>query len=262
VAVVRRSVQRRFARDGFVVMPLVPADVCRDVIDRFEREVDPWDGLLVRQLTSQAEPHQRSVDGWMTNPIVNPRLLTGFPSFWDVERTVMQASMLVPVVSGLLGAPPVMLQSAYYCSSQGTKTHVDFNPVDRSRPMLGVWIALEDIGPEAGRFYLYPGSHVLPETPAYARFAELAWANYRQAFVDLDPDTAEVEAQALLAPILAEHALTPVHPPLRAGEAVFWDRRVLHGSDVPRPGGGTRHSLLFHFIEAALATEAGLDVTG
>lgn len=258
MAVLRRKKRRQFEEEGWTRLALLKAPFCRDLRERFLREVKPFDGPLKRQLNSSIEPHRLSEDGWMTNPIVHPHLLKLFPSFCTLEETVMRACPLVEVVQGLLGAPVAMLQSAYYESSLGTKTHLDFNPLDRERPMIGVWIALEDIGAGAGRFFLYPRSHRLPDTPEHRRFSELAWADYRQAFMDLDLDTAGSEAQALLGPMLEEHALERETPALKAGEILFWTNRILHGSHPPEPGGGTRHSLLLHFVERSLAEAQGL----
>ena len=255
----KKKARRRFETEGWtVVRGLLPSDACATVRRAFLSEVKPYPGALKRQLTSIDEPHQLSVDGHVTNPIVNPHLRPQFPRFSQLEETIMRACPLVPIVAHLLGAAPGMLQSAYYESSRGTHTHLDFNPIDRQRPMLGVWIALEDIADTAGRFHLYPRSHQLPLDARMQRFAELAWANYRQAFVDLDLNTAEAEAQALLAEITTEHGLTRTAPALRIGDALFWTNHVLHGSSVPQPRGGTRNSVLFHFVELSLLEAHGL----
>lgn len=256
MGILKRTAARRYAEAGWTQLHLLDEATCRWARGTFLDEVKPHRGSLRRQLTSVDEVHQLSVDGHVTNPVVNPHLCTGFPTFSTLERTVMAACPLVEVVQQLLGAPPAMLQSAYYESSRGTQTHLDFNPLDRERPMVGVWIALEDIAPGAGRFYVLPGSQHLPNDARMQRFAELAWASYRQAFVELEPAVAEVEAQALLAEIARDHQLEREVPALRRGDALFWTNRLLHGSEVPQPGGGTRHSLLLHFIEADLAAGA------
>ena len=258
MGILRRSVHRGFLRDGWARVPLLDRELAASLRQVWLDEVRPYEGPLLRQLTSVPEVHRFSIDGHVVNPVVNPHRLDVFPRFAQLERTVMGAVPLLELVEAFLGGPAAMLQSAYYESSQGTLTHLDFNPIDRDAPMLGVWIALEDIGPEAGRFHLYPGSQRLPEDARLERFAELAWASYRQAFVDLDPAESEAEAQELLTGILADHALERVAPDLRAGEAVFWTNRILHGSAVPRPGGGTRHSLLLHFVARELVEAHGV----
>ncbi len=269
-APLKKKARRRFEREGWtLVRGLVPRRTCAEVRQAFLTEVKPWTGPLLRQLTSIDEPHHFSADGFVTNPVVNPRMRPQFPRFCRIEETVMRACPLVPVVGELLGAPPGMLQSAYYESSRGTHTHLDFNPVDRERPMLGVWVALENIASTAGRFHLFPRSHTLPMDDRMKRFTGLAWVNYRKAFVDLDPETAEAEAQALLGEIAQDHGLTCIAPELRTGDVLFWTNHVLHGSAVPEPGGGSRNSLLFHFVELSLLHAHGLlgdrsppDVTG
>ncbi|MEZ4320965.1 MAG: phytanoyl-CoA dioxygenase family protein [Myxococcota bacterium] len=250
---------KRFRDEGWLlVRDLLPHDICDPIVQAFVDEVKPYDGPLLRQLTSVDEPHQLSEDGWMVNPVVNPYQRPQFERFSTIEWVAMSNAPVVDHVTRLLGGAPAMLQSAYYESSRGTHTHLDFNPVDRARPMIGLWIALEDIGPGAGRFHVVPRSHRLPMDARMARFAELAWANYRQAFIELDPKTAEAEAQALLAEILDEHGLVREAPALRKGDAILWTNLLLHGSDVPVRGGGTRHSLLFHFVELDLLRQHGL----
>jgi len=239
----------------------VPVDVCDAARTAWADEVRDHPGPLLRQLTRVVEPHRRSPDGWVTNPVVNPHRLPQFPAFNAIEVAVMRSCPLVARVGALLGGPPALLQSAYYESSGGTLTHLDFNPLDRARPMVGVWIALEPIGQDAGRFFLYPGSHRIPDDARTTRFAELAWQSYRHAFVERfggELPLAELEAQALLAEIVGAHRLERVTPALHTGDALFWTNRVLHGSDPPRAGGGSRQSLLLHFVEHALVAAAGM----
>ncbi len=250
----KRRAHKRFIDEGWTLLRgLLAPRTCADPKTIFREEVAGHTGPLMRQLTSLHEPHERSADGYMTNPVANPHRCPQFPRFCTLEQQVMRATPLVQVVEALLGAPPVMLQSAYYESSKGTHTHLDFDPLDRSRPMVGVWIALEAIRETAGRFYPYPHSHTLPDDARMATFSELAWSNYRSAFVELDPRTAEDEAQRLLASILDDHDLHRETPALEVGDTLFWSNRILHGSHVPKPGGGSRHSLLLHFVELELA---------
>ncbi|MCA9567417.1 MAG: hypothetical protein KC656_06220, partial [Myxococcales bacterium] len=117
----RRSAVRRFREQGWTRAAILPPATCLEVRRTFLAEVKPWTGPLLRQLTSRAEPHALSVDGYVTNPVANPHR-TGFPAFSTVETTVMRACPLVEVVETLLDGPAAMLQSAYYESSRGTLT--------------------------------------------------------------------------------------------------------------------------------------------
>lgn len=235
---------------GVLRLPrLLPVEQCRWIRQAYLEEVKPSGQPMLRQLSSRHEPHRLDAAGRVVNPIASPNQLAQFPRFRCTERRVMEHSELVPSVAAALGEPPALLQSAYYESSEGTDPHVDFNPLDRGAPMLGVWIALEDIGPRAGRFFAFPGSHRLPRDEDFRRFAELAWANYRAAFMHCEPAGAERQARQLWARIVETRELQPWSPALRAGDALIWDRAVVHGSHPPQPGGGTRHSLLLHFVE-------------
>jgi phytanoyl-CoA hydroxylase len=234
---------------GWIVLrDLVDKAVCAEIVAAWRDEVRPYPGPLLRQLTSVPEVHALSADGWVVNPVVWPARLPIFPRFVTSEVSVMRGSGLVAAVADWLGGAPALLQSAYYESSRGTAPHVDFNPIDRDGPMVGAWVALCDVGPDAGRFFVVPGSDRLPRDARFERFAELAWAGYRAAFVDGGGAWTDRAASELWAEIEAERGLERVAPALSAGDVVLWDRSVVHGSYAPQPGGGPRHSLLMHFV--------------
>lgn len=257
MGVVKRSARRRFDEEGWTLLRgLVPKPVCSEVRQAFLDEVKPYPGPLLRQLTSRWELHDLSDEGWMRNPLQNPHQ-TAFERFRRSEQTVMGHSALVLVASELMGTPVAMLQSAYYESSRGTKTHVDFNPIAAERPMVGAWVALEPIDASAGRFFVYPGSHRLERVGALQTYLDLAADNYRSNFVDFDGQADETTARAVLEEVIDAAALERVVPALATGDVLFWRNSLLHGSQVPTPGGDTRHSLLFHFIERRLVQPEG-----
>jgi phytanoyl-CoA hydroxylase len=256
-------VSEDLTRDGYALLPgLVAPEACAAVVAAWAREVRPYTGPLLRQLTSVPEVHALSADGLVTNPVCFPARLTAFADFSRAELTVMRGSELVPTVTAALGGPPALLQSAYYESSTGTLPHVDCNPLDADGQLLGAWVALCDIGPGAGRFFVVPGSHRVPRDARFEEFAELAWAGYRAAFVERRGPWTETASAALWAEIEAENGLARHAPALRAGDVVLWDRRTVHGSLCPAPGGGPRHSLLMHFVPLAAVQDRVAELPG
>lgn len=252
-----------FQEHGFaIVRGLVPDEVCDEVVGAFLSEVKPYPGPLPRQLDDRSAPHALSDDGYVTNPVVHPNRLQAFETFRGIEVKVMRASLLVPTVAALLGQPPALLQSAYYESGTGTIGHLDIHPFVSSHPMIGAWIALEDIGEGAGRFFVYPGSHRLPRDERWEQFRQIAWAVYR-ADVDAEGvEDATAAAIQLLDAMTEEHGLTRHVPALQRGDAVLWSNDVVHGSLRPDPGGGSRHSLLMHFMALADVAERVAPIPG
>ena len=64
----------------------------------------------------------------------------------------------------------------YFESSKGTPAHYDhcfLDALEEDKEMYGAWIALEDIAESAGRFYVYPGSHLAASPGVGARVNRL-----------------------------------------------------------------------------------------
>ena len=88
------ALRAQFEEEGWCrVDGLLPPETCDAIRQAFAVEVAPYRGELFRQLTSRAEPHERSVDGHVVNPVVNPHQLTGFPTFCQSE--LLYAPLLV-----------------------------------------------------------------------------------------------------------------------------------------------------------------------
>src|SRR2546430_17089029 len=63
----------------------------------------------------------------------------------------------------ILGEPGKIVQSMYFEGNPKTWAHQDTYYLDSMEigGMAGAWIAVEDIHPGAGRFFVYSGSHVI-----------------------------------------------------------------------------------------------------
>ncbi len=123
----------------------------------------------------------------------------------------------------------------------GTQQHFHTDSVHfSSRPerfMCGVWVALEDIGPDQGPLLYYPGSHAWP---IYTR-EHIGEAYYRE----------EGGLQAAFEPMwrrLAERsgvARETFHA--RKGQALIWAANLLHGGMTHHDRTLTRWSQVTHY---------------
>lgn len=187
--------------------------------------------------------------------------LFDFSSFPRVASQVLGQPDLLSLVTDLLGAAPLLVQSMYFESSKGTPEHFDvhFLGTDEALPMLGVWVALEDIDPCDGRFFVYPGSH----DPAFLGHASapalraLRTQYAEQARVAIHGHQDQTDRSQLHAVMTSKRSLRQLidqagwhrhHPRLRAGDVIVFSAELLHGSEVPSHVHASRHSLTGHFV--------------
>ena len=100
--------------------------------------------------------------------------------------------------------------------------------------MCGVWVALEDIGPDQGPLVYYPGSHRLPEMN-YPDFGLRAHpSSYPQYLEELQK-------------LIASHGYEPEYGLLKKGQALIWSANILHGGSTQRDRSLSRHSQVTHY---------------
>jgi ectoine hydroxylase-related dioxygenase (phytanoyl-CoA dioxygenase family) len=122
--------------------------------------------------------------------------------------------------------------------------------------MCGVWIALEDINPNAGPLFVYPKSHKLP--PLYAKTIGINKVNnywsqhlieeYKQKyFPRLKSDLSMLNLQ-------------PVEYTPKAGSVFIWHANLAHGGSSRKVKNLTRKSMVSHYF--ARGVVAFYDTTG
>lgn len=186
------TVQERFERDGYVVIPLLePEEIA--ALDQLYCDLDPvLDGKFHSSQESDDPNYRETVAAnvlRITDRGVRTHLAGG--------RSV---------AAGLLVKPP----------SEDTRIwpHQDWSMVDESQFVsVLAWCPLIDTDLETGMISVVAGSHRLGPT-------------WRGRDIPKPYDGLEEE--------IAAHHLTPV--PCRAGEAVLFDSRLLHGSPPNRSG--------------------------
>src|SRR3546814_3176594 len=101
----------------------------------------------------------------MLNPILNVQSMDArhFPRFRETGVGIMTHPRVQDAVRTILGEAGKIVQSMYFEGNPATWAHQDSYYLDAEvlGRMVGAWIAVEDIAPGAGRFFIYPGSHRL-----------------------------------------------------------------------------------------------------
>lgn len=231
-----------YDRYGYVVVRgLVPEALCEAVLDAYRREVKPYDGFLYRQPSSgRAEKHVFSQDGHLLNSILNLQDLDprNFQAFRAAGLEVFSDARLQNVVSALLGESAVLVQSMFFEGNPVTWAHQDTYYLDSTAigRLVAAWIALEDIRPGAGRFYIYPKSHKIDLVRHGGDF-DIAFNHERY--------------KALILKVIEEHKLDCHAPAMQVGDVLFWNSRTIHGSLETTQPEYSRCSLTAHFIPAS-----------
>jgi hypothetical protein len=177
--------------------------------------------------------------GWANN--AGLRVQDAWDTNADVRRLAVNASVQA-LLSKLYGRRAFPFQTLNF--PVGTQQHYHSDAVHFStvpeRFMCGVWVALEDIGEEAGPLIYYPGSHRLP-----------IFTNEHlgvTSFANIDPYDNYGRFEEVWEALVDAAGLRPATFCARKGQALIWAANLLHGGDRHRDPTQTRWSQVTHYF--------------
>jgi len=106
--------------------------------------------------------------------------------------------------------------------------------------MSGVWVALEDIQPDSGELFVYPGSHRLPRL----RATELGLAKVSTDY------SSYAKFDATIAELIREAGIEPIKYRPKAGQILVWHENLVHGGARRVNPSITRRSIVSHYFPA------------
>jgi phytanoyl-CoA hydroxylase len=227
-----------YQENGYVVVRnAIAADLCDQAREAFATEVKPFDGYLYRQASANPEKHQWTSHGYMLNSILNIQDINvaKFPEFHKAGLKILTNEKLHATLKVLQGEEGKLVQSMFFEGNPKTWAHQDTYYLDSSKlgEMIGAWIAVEDIHPEAGRFYVYPGSHKIDVEKNGGNF-DIAFHHERYKNLVLD---------------IIDKFKLPCHAPvLKKGDVLFWSSKTIHGSFETTQPEFSRASFTAHII--------------
>lgn len=230
-----------YKTQGYLVTRnLIPTDICDRIVQSFEREVKPYPGYIYRQTSSLPEKHQLSENGHILNSIkhiqdLNPK---SFKRFIDTSFQGIAHENVCRIVKALLNDDSIIVQTMLFDGNPATPPHEDSYYLDSSDrgSMVAIWIALEDIHPGAGRFFVYPGSHQM-SLPKNEGDYEISFHH--------DSYLKEIRR------LIGQPDMECRAPALRKGDVLFWNSKTIHGSLTTTHPEHSRKSLTAHFIPAS-----------
>jgi phytanoyl-CoA hydroxylase len=232
------DIRRYYAEYGYVVIrDLIPAEVCRIARREYEREVKPYKGFIYRQATANPERHVYCKHGFMMNPILNVQSMDPrhFPEFRRSGVAVITHDNLQRAMRVLFGEAGKLVQSMYFEGNPVTWPHQDTYYLDAEQigRMTAAWISVEQIAAGAGRFFIYPKSHLL-ELEKNGGDVDVAFnhARYKKRVVE----------------IIQSSGLECRAPALGEGDVLLWAAKTIHGSLQTTQPEVSRSSFTAHFI--------------
>jgi phytanoyl-CoA hydroxylase len=224
--------------EGYVVIRgLLTSALCAGIRRAFTQEIKPYAGFLYRQTTARAERNRFNAHGHVMNPLLNLQDLDSqrFGSLRHRALDAFTAPGMVSALRAVFGEDPKLVQSMYFEGNSATWAHQDTYYLDSERvgSMLAAWIALEDIHPGAGRFYVYARSHSIDLAKNGGDF-DVAFHHDRY--------------KNLIVNLIRERRLELRAPALAAGDVLFWNAKTIHGSLGTHGTTNTRQSLTAHYI--------------
>jgi phytanoyl-CoA hydroxylase len=224
-----------FDREGYIVVrKAVRPGLCASALQAFQAEVLPDRmGFFERHASGKYERHVVTSTGFMKYPIMNLQDIATkkYPHFKKRGLDLLTQATIQRAVSILFGEPGRVVHTMYFDGNQTTWAHRDGHYIDSQQAgkMIGVWVAAEDIHPEAGRFFILPRSHRVP-VPGEQD----------------DPNSQDYKAK--MASFVRDGPLDCVAPLLKQGDMLLWTSMTIHGSLPTADKRFSRRSFTAHYV--------------
>jgi phytanoyl-CoA hydroxylase len=233
-----QDIKNYYDENGYIVKRnLVSNELCDEILGHFRNEVKPNKGFIYRQASANPERHKFTEHGYMLNSILNIQSVnsTSFPNFRSTGIDILTQDGIQQTLRTLMGEPGKAVQSMYFEGNPITWAHQDCYYLDAEKDgdMIGMWLALEDIHPGGGRFYIYPTSHKI---------------DIRKNGGDFDIAFHHDRYKTLVKKIIKDFDLKCVAPALKKGDVLFWGSKTIHGSLASFEPQHSRNSITCHYI--------------
>lgn len=232
------EIRSYYEAEGYVVIRgLIDPQVCDLANEAFEKEVKPSNNFIYRQQTSNPERHVFDQSGFMLNAIQNIQSIDPvcFPRFRKLGSDIVTSAKLQAILRTFYGEPAKMAQSMYFEGNLATWAHQDSYYLDSEKigAMVGAWFALEDIRPGAGRFFIYPRSHVSDVVKNGGHY-DIAFNHSRY--------------KETVRRFIEERRFECRAPFMGKGDVLLWNAKTIHGSLETTQPAFSRRSFTSHYI--------------
>ena len=223
--------REQFDRDGYLVMRgMFSPDEAAHMSDVFMTQAKdgPVEGLSERQCGDKGYDPGDPLGFYprMMNPHTQPEREVG-----QVGRGFLLNPRLHPILRDLFGEEPVGVQTMFYfkpAGARGQELHQD-NFYLRVKPgtCMAAWLAVDDVDAGNGGMKVVPGSH----------HEDIACPQKADPTVSFTTDYVPVPA-----------GLDAVQCDMKAGDVLFFNGSLIHGSTPNTSEGRFRRALIAHYV--------------
>lgn len=221
----------------FIQRQIIDSETCDKILKAFKEEIKPSKKYIYRQASAKPEKNIFTNDGHLLNSILNPQSTDSrsFGQFRNAATELIASQALQKGMKIFMSESAKAVQSMFFDGNPVTWAHQDCYYLDAEKEgaMIGVWIALEDIHPGAGRFYIYPKSNHI---------------DIKKNGGDFDIAFNHTRYKELVKDLIDKFNLKCHAPPMKKGDVLFWSSKTIHGSLEAFEPQHSRKSLTCHFI--------------
>lgn len=211
------ALAKRFEEDGYAVLPgAVSADLCAQV----------------RAYMADLRAGRRKAGFFKSNAPNGPLFMSHLEE--PLMLRLVSQRAIVAALERLLGTTPTLCQSMFFSSGSRTPPHQDEFYMAPSRgPLIGSWIAVQNVTIEDGPLTAIPGSHRGPVV--LAKDVTGQWWKDRAAHESFFTKVATFTEKSRGVPLLP-----------RKGDVIFFHGRVIHWGAEPATPERPRLSFVSH----------------
>jgi ectoine hydroxylase-related dioxygenase (phytanoyl-CoA dioxygenase family) len=225
----KRDDTAQFKNEGYVII--------RRLID--PASCDRLTTSFVQEVKSHYNPSSKVVSCTNAGLVVCAFLNTlgfetyAFPDFRKAAIDILAGNDVQQLIAKTSGWKPTLIESTFWEASVGTPLHRDGDYVTSTGlgTMTGLWIALEDIGPDAGRLCIMPRDMTYLAAPRLDKGDAIIWEN-RIVHGSL-PSAAGATRYSI-----AGHYIPSDDDLIRNGQRVALEYEIHHGMKLGSPNGG------------------------
>ena len=228
----------QFERDGYFIArglfsPEETANLTRHFMELQHSALDPASPLRAHYQPRTAEEAKGDILQQY------PRIMQ--PAHWDeLSRAYMLDSRLEGILRDLLEDQPLAAQSMLYfkpAGARGQALHQDnFYLNVKPGTCMAAWAALDRADAENGGLFVVPGSHKLSV---------------------LCPHMADMENSFTTEEVTIPEGMETVQLVLEAGDVLFFNGSVIHGSTPNTSKNGFRRSFICHYVGEGTVSLSG-----
>lgn len=210
---------------GFAVIDFPDPDIAAR-IDRIKANLAPRLNVDLSSEADNSAAHRRIQDAW---------------TFDEDVRAIAANTEMLNLLERLYGRRPFPFQTLNFPVGTQQAAHSDsvhFSSLPE-RFMCGVWLAMEDIHPDAGPLFYYPGSH---RWPIVSNLMIGRRGHGSSLLSAQDPYAAAWNALRDTSGVSEERFFA------RKGQALIWCANLLHGGSPQTDSRRTRWSQVTHYF--------------